>query len=102
MDGLRVRLLADRAAARMRSEGLVTPVPAVTAILREQYGGKGFDSALRDAVLRELARRGGTMSAKNRKNKMTAVLQDEPLRQQMIREAELLAFRRRDHLVRDL
>ena len=98
MDGSLVRRIADAAAARMKREG-IRPVEAVSAVYKEQYGGKGFGSELRDAILRELGRRGGKASGKARRD---AALKNQKRLQQMIAEAKIIAFMRRDHLIPDL
>ena len=92
-----VKACADIVAARMRQQE-VSPVVAIAAIFKEQHGGKGWDDEFRRAVLRELGTRGGRASAKARK---TTVLRDQKRLQEMIWEAKLLAFQRRDHLVPD-
>ena len=96
MDGLVARY-ADITAAKMKKDG-ISPVQAVHTVFKEQCGGKGLDDEFRRAVLRELGRRGGSASAKAKKE---TCLEDEKRFQQMIRDARLLAFRRRDHLLPD-
>ncbi|MBI3074641.1 MAG: hypothetical protein HYY92_00260 [Parcubacteria group bacterium] len=97
MDGTTIARLANAAAARMKRQG-IPPVEAISAAYKEQYGGKGFDDELKHAVLRELGRRGGKKTAKTRRERK---LHDQKHLQQMIAEAKILAFQRRDHLLPD-
>ena len=94
MDGSLVRRIADAAAARMKREG-IRPVEAVSAVYKEQYGGS-FGDELTRAALAVLGRRGGKASGKARRD---AALKNQKRLQQMIAEAKIIAFMRRDHLI---
>lgn len=93
-----VKAYADMAAVRMKQER-IPAVAAVTAIFKGQLCGRGFDEEFRRALLRELGRRGGKASAKAKKE---MALADQKRLQEMISEARLLAFQRRDQLISDL
>ena len=96
MDGSLIRRIADAAAARMKREG-IRPVEAVSAVYKEQYGGS-FSDELTRAALAVLGRRGGKKAAESKKE---AARKKNELLQRMMRDAELLALRRGDHLVPD-
>ena len=98
MDGILVKATADEVARRIRGSG-IPPVTAVAAVFKEQHGGKGWDDEFRRAVLAELGRRGGKKAARVKKTKKA---RDSFLKEKMIREAQHLAFQRKDHLVPDL